>query len=181
MDCADCHCMMSSQYKSRQIWTNPPCTDKYFFICATDTALKMSGNHTFTLRKEYIASPNFHLWWNQTLGDVSKGIAISWWIENGSLPLNDVKEFVSKDLSGGSVSTPGLGAALPADYNMTKHEYTAVIELPYNITDIIGDGVLVFDVDIAVAGNETDDMGVELSTLEFQPEFSYGSQELERF
>ena len=90
MDCADCYCMMNSQhFRTLGEWTNPPCTDKYFFICATSTALKMSGNHTFTLKKENIASPNFHLWWNHTLGEASKGIAISWWIENGSLPLND--------------------------------------------------------------------------------------------
>ena len=56
-------------------------------------------------------------------------------------------ELVSKDLEG-SVSTPGLGSLPPPNYYKERHEYTAVIELPHNITEVIGDGALVVDVDI---------------------------------
>ena len=54
-------------------------------------------------------------------------------------------ELVSKDLEG-SVSTPGLGSLPPPNYYKERHEYTAVIELPHNITEVIGDGALVIRV-----------------------------------
>ena len=56
-------------------------------------------------------------------------------------------ELVSKDLEG-SVSTPGLGSLPPPNYYKERHEYTAVIELPHNITEVIGDWSLVVDIDI---------------------------------
>ena len=54
---------------------------------------------------------------------------------------------VSKDLEE-SISTPGLGSLPPPNYYKEMHEYTAVIELPHNISDIIGDEALVVDVDL---------------------------------
>ena len=60
-------------------------------------------------------------------------------------------ELVSSDLQG-SVSTPGLGSLPPPNYYKERHEYTAVIELPHNITDVIGDGALVVDIDIVSIG-----------------------------
>ena len=70
---------------------------------------------------------------------------VKWQIENGSLP--DVMELVSKDLEG-SVSTPGLGSLPPPNYYKERHEYTAVIELPHNITDAID--TLVVDLDVTI-------------------------------
>merc|ERR1712213_227771 len=86
-------------------------------------------------------------WWNKSTNETN-GFKLSWHIENGSLP--DVMELVSKDLVG-SVSTPGLGSLPPPNYYKERHEYTAVIELPHNITEVIGDGALVVDVDIVPA------------------------------
>ena len=80
----------------------------------------------------------------QLYADDTEGFELDWQIENGSLP--DVMELVSKDLEG-SVSTPGLGSLPPPNYYKERHEYTAVIELPHNITDI-GNGSLVIDVDV---------------------------------
>merc|ERR1712240_813028 len=87
-------------------------------------------------------------WWNSSIDAKNKSkqeFQLSWQIENGSLP--DVMELVSKDLEG-SVSTPGLGSLPPPNYYKERQEYTAVIELPHNITEVIGDGALVVDVDI---------------------------------
>ena len=39
-------------------------------------------------------------------------------------------------------------------YFKERHEYTTVIELPHNITEVIGDGALLIDVDI-VCDNQT--------------------------
>ena len=73
------------------------------------------------------------------------GFKLSWQVKNGSLP--DVKELVHRSVSG-SVSTPGLGFLAPSDYYNERHEYTAVIELPYNISDVMGDGALIIDVEV---------------------------------
>ena len=99
------------------------------------------------------------------------GFQITWRIENGSLP--DLKEFVSRELFG-SVSTPGLGADLPStDYNKKRHEYIAVIDLPYNITDDIGDGALVVEVDVVnPLDNQSADYGVELLAADLHYEYS---------
>ena len=83
----------------------------------------------------------------------------------------DVKEFVSKELSG-SVSTPGLGSLSPPNYYKERHEYSAVIELQHNITeDNGGDGVLVVDVDVIIPDNELEG-SVELQTTELILEYN---------
>ena len=74
-----------------------------------------------------------HFWWNETT-DSNEGFKLDWKIENGNLP--DVMELVSKDHEG-SISTPGLGSLPPPNYYKERHEYTAVIELPHNVTDAI--------------------------------------------
>ena len=87
-------------------------------------------------------------------------------MENGSLP--DVREFVSKELSG-SVSTPGLGSLPPPDYYKEWHEYTAVIELPHNITYVIG--TLQVDVNVTIPDKQWS--GVEVLTADTQLESDF--------
>ena len=108
---------------------------------------------------DFIKSQIFYFRWNYN-SDSTKmpGFKLSWQVENGSLP--DVREFVSKELSG-SVSTPGLGSLPPPDYYKERHEYTAVIELPHNITDVID--TLVVDVDVTIPDN-LPNSGVEVLT-----------------
>ena len=59
------------------------------------------------------------------------------------------------------------------NYYKERHEYTAVVELPQNITEVIGDGALVVDVDV-VPENQSESH-VELfpgeSTLEYDRVF----------
>ena len=66
-----------------------------------------------------------------------------------------MKELVSRDLYG-SVTTPGFGSIAPPDFYKKRHEYTAVIELPYNVTDVIGNGAFVIEVDIALPDEEVE-------------------------
>ena len=111
---------------------------------------------------------SFHFRWNPKTDAGSpdaKSFKLHWEIDNGKLP--DVMELVSKGFEG-SVSTPGLGSIAPPNYYKERHEYTAVIELPHNITDVVGDGALVIDVDI-VADNR--------GKSELQ--LSYGKRKLE--
>ena len=125
------------------------------------------------LGKDLLKSPTFSFWWshNPDRKDTeTPGFKVSWRVENGSLP--DVKEFVSKELSG-SVSTPGLGSAPSPNYYGETHEYTAVIELPHNITDVIGDDALVVDVDVTIPDNQTEG-GVEVLTAD--PKFEYNNK-----
>ena len=47
-------------------------------------------------------------------------------------------------------NTPELGSICLPDYYNERHEYTAVIELPYNISDVMGDGALIVDVEVVL-------------------------------
>ena len=98
------------------------------------------------------------------MGSSMPGFKLTWHIESGSFP--DVREFVSRDLSG-SVSTPGLGTVPPPNYDKERHEYTAVIELPYNVTDVIGGNALVVDVDVTIPEDQPE-AEVELLTAHRQ-------------
>ena len=60
-------------------------------------------------------------------------------------------ELVSRNLAG-SVTTPGLGSLTYPDYYKERFEYTAIVELPHNIIDIIGDGALQVDIQIVPDG-----------------------------
>ena len=121
------------------------------------------------LGKNLLKTPTFYFWWNHnpdSRANEIPGFKLKWQVKNGSMP--DVREFVSKELSG-SVSTPGLGPVLPPDYFMKRHEYTAVIELPHNITDIID--TLVIDIDVAIPDNQTYG-GVEVLTEDPKLEYN---------
>ena len=107
---------------------------------------------------------------NQTPKD-TKNFKLKWHIENGNLP--DVQELVSKDLEG-SVSTPGLGSLPPPNYYKERHEYTAVIELQHNITDVIGDGALV--VDVFIVPDNRSESEVKLFTGE--PKLEYNKMKM---
>ena len=97
---------------------------------------------------------SLHFWWNQTFDNRDRpGFKLNWEIENGHMP--DVMVTVSRDLRG-SVSTPGLGSLAPPNYFEERHEYTAVIELPNNITDVIGNSSLKINVDVTFPDNMPD-------------------------
>ena len=161
----DCLVMLSDRK-----WLNFDCIRGAKFIC-TNPPTRTSGNHTLVLRKTSLLDPTFHFWWNNTTErSLVKGPAfkIDWTIQNVShyYPM----EFVSKDMSG-NISTPGLGFLPPPNRYKERHEYTAVIELPHNITDVIGDGALVVDVDVTVPDNMRRS-GMELLTGEEKLEYN---------
>ena len=117
-----------------------------WFVC--ETPLKMSGYHKIGFRKASVINRPIEISWNSSddVGNISSTeFCVNWKIEDGNLP--DVMELVSKDLKG-SISTPGLGSLPPPNYYKERHEYTAVIEVPPNIIEVIGDGALVVDIDI---------------------------------
>ena len=147
------------------------CAHERPFLCASaNPPNRRSGNHTIILGNDLLKSPTIFFWWDHSPDSDSSetpGFKLSWQVENGSLP--DVREFVSKELSG-CVSTPGLGSLPPPNYYKERHEYTAVIELPHNITDVID--TLVVDVNVAIPGNQTD-AGVELLSADPKVESTY--------
>ena len=148
-------------------WFTGDCSDEYNFICFNPPQRKL-GSHVFLFGNDSLQNPTFQFWWNSTGDghDSKLPFQLSWHIENGSLP--DVKELrIAENMlikaSSGSISTPGLGSITPPNYYKERHEYTAVIELPYNITEVIGSSSLVVDVDVT---NPDDQMteGVEFLT-----------------
>ena len=149
------------------MWIDDDCDNSRSFICATNKQI-MSGNHTFIMEKTSLLIPTFHFWWKHTPSNQSRqtrGLQISWRIENGGLP--DWREYVIRDLSG-NATTPGFGSIAPPEFYKERHEYTAVIELPYNITDVIGNGAFAVEVDIYFPDEE-----VELLTTNLNYEFNH--------
>ena len=143
------------------LWIKTKCSLRNFFICSIPLK-RMSGDSTIVLRRPFLHYPTLRFWSNQTQSSKKSDLdlKLTWHIENGSLP--DVREFVSRNIPG-RVSTPGVGSLAPPVYYKERHEYTAVIELPHNITDVIGDGALVVDVDVKDPDNLSES-GVELLT-----------------
>ena len=162
-DCPGCDCLFMYDGK----WISVRCETYNSFVCVNPPVEKRSGNKEMVFGNNSLRYPTLHFWWNHNLDShesKTHGFKLTWKIENGSLP--DVRQFVSQELSG-SVSTPGLGALAPPNYYEERHEYTAFIELPQNITDVIGDGALIVDVDVTTS--ETQPGGrVELLTTEPQ-------------
>ena len=136
-------------------------------VCANPPSIR-SGNHILSTNKDLLINPTFHFWWNHTADSIDSGMTgfkLTWHIENGRFL--EVGEFASRDLSG-KVSTPGLGSPSPPSFNQEGQEYNAVIELPYNITDVLGDASLVVDVTVPEVEAE---VGVELLTARRKLEY----------
>ena len=140
---------------SGNTWWNNRCTGeeglKVICLERVNAATMESKDESLALNKSPLWLHPFHVWWTHSYGESVQsekpGIKLSWKIVNGSLP--DVKESVHSALSG-SVSTPELGSIALPDYYNERHEYTAVIELPYNISDVMGDGALIIDVEVVL-------------------------------
>ena len=114
-------------------------------VCANPPT-RMSGNHNLVFGKAALINPNFRFWWNSIVEDDASqllGFKIDWKIYNPRKPMK--KTFVTKAMSG-NVSSPGLGSQATIEHYKGTQEYNAVIELPHNITEIIGNGTFtIFD------------------------------------
>ena len=134
-------------------WMKTKCSESHSFVCL-DASKAVRGDQVFTLKKKSFLPSSFHIWWDFSLTKNAKacsGIQISWRIENGTV---DRREFVSSEISG-TVSTPGLGNSKNDSHETQKKEYTAVLNLPDNILDILDDGALVVDIDVTVAQSDS--------------------------
>ena len=142
-------------YSKSGSWYNMPCEkdtsnlmgSKIHVVCSNPPT-RMSGNHNLVFGKAALINPKFRFWWNSTMeGYASKplGFKIDWRIKNPEKPIK--KTFVTKAISG-NVSSPDLGSQATIDYYKGTQEYTAVIELPQNITEIFGNSTLTVNVSI---------------------------------
>ena len=167
---------LSASEKDVSQWGPNKCNERHSFVCL-DASISASGEKGFTLKKKSFLPSSFHVWWDfsptMNAREGCSGIQISWRIENGTFGR---REFVSSELSG-TVSTPGLGSPLNDSHLMKKHEYTAVINLPLNISDILDDGALVVDIDVTIS---QPDSRVQLWSSDFskQRAKSWGGAEI---
>ena len=46
------------------------------------------------------------------------------------------------------MASSSLGSVPPANYFQKEHDFTVVIELPHNITDVLGNGHLIVDINL---------------------------------
>ena len=130
-------------------WKETECKEAHNFVCR-DAKNQIKGNEAFNLSRESFLPSNFHVKWNYDPARKTEhcpGIQIDWRIENGTF---DRMEIVSNQLSG-TVSTPWLGDLRKNSNYNEEHEYTAVINMPNNITDILDDAALVVvDIDVTI-------------------------------
>ena len=113
-------------------WWGSSCQTQRPFIC--ENQVRMTGTHTLAFTNtSQIVDRLFQFRSNNPIGPNSE-FRLNWRIESRNSC--NVMELVSRDLSG-DISTPGLGSLPPPNFYKERHEYTAVIELPHNITDVI--------------------------------------------
>ena len=123
------------------------CSKESSFFCEVE-ATRVRGNETFVLNSTNMAYGTFNLWWtnNPKLNESkSPGIRISWHLNEPSMH-GDMK--ASAIGVSGQISTPGFGAGIRLDQKQMTQTYSASVGLPTNITDVIGDGSLVVDIDV---------------------------------
>ena len=151
-------------------WMEQNCSIKYPFICRSLPERK-PGMYTFLFKKHSLENLPLHFWWsptNFTVDDKVPGLKLSWSIKNGSLP--DVRQFVSKELSG-EISTPGFGSLTHPNYYNQRHEYSAIIELPKDSVNLVG----TLEVELDSTGSSTHpDLGVDFLTGESELVYWFG-------
>ena len=160
----ECLTLRNSQHGQ---WVGDSCDTKMSFICAANEQA-ISGNHTFVMQKAFLSIPHFRFWWNHNPDPLSrqkKVFQIMWTIEKRKQP--DLRQFVTGDISG-SIITPGFGSLAPPEFYENSHEYTAVIQLPYNVSDMMGNDTFVVEVDIRMPYDE-----IELLTMSLHYEFNH--------
>ena len=141
-----------AQMDSEGKWFAELCDTEFQSFVCIDEPVKIRGNIETAFDGDSITNGSVHFWWNPSSEDKSNStpsFQLDWQIENGSLP--EVMELVSRNLTG-SVTTPGPGSLTFLDYYKERVEYTAIVELPHNISDIIGDGALLVDIQIVPDG-----------------------------
>ena len=159
------------------VWPNVECNpalDKLkpdeAVLCRSTPSIK-TGNHTFALKPYPWNIPKrFHLWkrLRSNSKEMNKFNPKLWILNNDTA---DERELVSTELEG-TFTTPGFNTTPPSNYYDKRHKFTATIELPANITQIIKDGALVVDLKVLVPDDQTGN-GVEIMTT--GPKLEYNS------
>ena len=141
-------------------WLDEECHADHAFVCASSKDNLRRGSHSFVLDKTLLGHPWFNFSWTpeKQVGE-PQGFQVTWRIENGSLPR--VSQLVTRKMSGKLTTAPSS-----SDHNMEKEKFTVIIELPYNISDDIGDGVLQVDINLS-----SSDAEVEVLTMELHYEY----------
>ena len=141
-------------------WLDEDCHADHAFVCASSKDNLRTGSHSFVLDKTLLGHPWFNFSWTpeKQVGE-PQGFQVTWRIENGSLPR--MSQLVTRKMSGELTVTPSS-----SDHNMEKEKFIAIIELPYNISDDIGDGVLQVDINLS-----SSDAEVEVLTMELHYEY----------
>ena len=150
-------CLFTSIEKSKLSWGATPCSSTWSFICL-DKMSTAKGKRVLSITKNSYLPKSFHVWWKSDPSDRADGcpgIKISWKRENRTV---DRREFVSRELSG-TVSTPRLGKVLNNRSQNREQEYTVVLNLPDNVTNLLGDSMFVIDINVTLTSL---DSGAEL-------------------
>ena len=154
------------RWRSGLDWRDRECSEKHKFVCL-DSVIETQQNMTFRMTRESMTAMGIHILWKHAPLQNFKGlpgIQVQWKIDNRNE--TDRVEFVSRELSG-SVSTGQLGS-LPSAKVENEIEYTAVIDLPHNITKVLVGHALVVDIDFIAAEHNT---VVELWTTDFNDRY----------
>ena len=128
-------------------WFDLSCSKESSFLCRVEPP-RVHGNKTFVINSTNMSLHPFNLWWtNSPKVNESKspGLRLSWHLNEPSM-LGDMKAFATG--ISGQISTPGFGTRIRLDQKQMTETYYASVGLPTNITDVIGDGSLVVDIDV---------------------------------
>ena len=145
-------------------WFDFSCTQSYPFICKVEYAA-LKGKKTVNLyfTGEQLSFSSFHVWYKYKAASKQlleswkekrmTGFRLSWRIENENPP--DMTATISE--VGRSLQTPGLVDSL---VDSVDHKYTAILTIPEDLQQKLGDKSLVIEVDVDM--REEDEVNYKL-------------------
>ena len=151
-DGGDDSCVVS---RGKHGWFDEPCTQSSFpFICQVEHgALRGQTTVNLVYTKEQLGFSSFHVWYKYRAASKQlleswkeqrmTGFKLSWRIENENPPLIATISEVGR-----SLQTPGLGGSSLVE--PVDHKYKAVLTIPEDFPQKIGNGSLVIELDIDV-------------------------------
>ena len=136
-------------------WTAARCNNNFPYVCEFDKDVEViTGQQVqrFVYTQQNISVNSLHVWWKYKMfsaetedwgAQMMTGFSLEWQVENKLSDLTWRTERLN-----GEVSTPDLGGEYDEKFYQMDHRYSFVLNLPKNISETIGNGSLVVNLDV---------------------------------
>ena len=140
-------CLFMNKHTGK--WADLSCSKGSSFLCNVELT-RVHGHDTIVINSTVMSSGTFNLWWTnnpQVNKSRSPGVRFSWHPKEPNMH-GDMR--ASATGLPGQISTPGFGTQIHLDHMKISQAHFASVGLPTNITEMIGNGFLVVDIDVEI-------------------------------